>query len=67
VRFANTFVALQEQRLKADYDPASLLDEAAAFDFVNDAEAAIAAFDAEPAEARRAFVVFIALEPKNRA
>jgi hypothetical protein len=65
--FANAFVALQRQRLDADYDPRNLLNDVIVLELIEQAEAAIAAFDAEPEEARRAFAVFVALKPKNRA
>jgi hypothetical protein len=73
-KFSNTFIDLQQRRAEADYDPwrtdydpFNVITIASILNLISDAEAAIAAFDAEPEEARRAFVVFVALKPKNRA
>ncbi|MFM9976090.1 MAG: hypothetical protein ACKVON_16140 [Beijerinckiaceae bacterium] len=66
VQFSETFVKLQERRLEADYDPAIVIVRGAAEILVNNAEAAIAAFDREAPEHRRAFAIFAALKQKGR-
>lgn len=66
VAFAETFTDLQVHRNEADYDPSFSLTLADAHSLIGDAEAALAAFDAEPVEAQRAFVIFLGLRPKNR-
>jgi hypothetical protein len=73
-KFANTFADLHQRRAEADYDPwrtdydpLDVITTASILNLISDAEAAIAAFDSELEEARRAFVIFVALKPKNRS
>ena len=66
IAFASAFIELQQQRILADYDPVDFVSETFALELIELAEAAMTAFDAEPEEARRAFVIFVALKPKNR-
>jgi hypothetical protein len=68
VAFADAFIDLQQRRHDADYNPAQGFNVPTALNLIVGAEAAIAAFDAELAEARLAFAIFLALKPKkNRA
>ena len=57
---------MQQRRIEADYDPARSFTAADAQSLIKSAEDAISAFDAEPVEAQRAFVLFVGLRPKNR-
>ena len=66
VAFAERFIELQQRRIEADYDPARSFTAADAQSLIKSAEDAISAFDAEPIEAQRAFVLFVGLRPKNR-
>ena len=66
VVFAEAFIDLQQRRNAADYDPIPVFTVVDANALIVSAEAALAAFDVEPVEAQRAFVVFLALRPKNR-
>jgi hypothetical protein len=59
--FANTFVAMQEKRHDADYDPGLLLVRSEVETDIQSAGAAIAAFNAAPEKHRRAFAAFILL------
>ena len=64
--FAAAFIVLQERRIEADYNPLEVFPEADTRTLVTSAESAISAFDAEPAAAKRAFVLILGLRPKNR-
>ena len=66
VRFAETFIGLQQARIDADYDPLAEFDGTAVLNMIDSAEIALAAFDAESPEAQRAFAIFVALRPKGR-
>ena len=66
VHYADAFMYLQQQRIDADYNPSHSYQDIGAMALTFLAEIAIDAFDAEPVEAQRAFVVFLALRPKNR-
>ena len=66
VKFAETFIELQQRRNEANYDPTVLFDEAFVRNYVGDAERAITAFNSESAEAQRAFAIFVALRSKSR-
>ena len=66
LKFADTFIELQQRRNEADYDPTVLFDEAFVRNYVGDAERAIAAFNSESIEAQRAFAIFVALKSKTR-
>ncbi len=61
---ANEFVALQEVRHKADYDPEARFTRAGALDWVARAEAAIAGLHASPRADRRAFAVQLLLKKR---
>ena len=63
---SNAFVSLQLRRAEADYDPSSQFTAEDALTLIASAGDAIAAFDAGPIEAQRAFVLFLGLRPKNR-
>ena len=65
VEFAKLLVDLQEKRHAADYDPLAKLTRADAIGVIREAAKSITAFDGEPAEAQRAFVVFLALRSKR--
>jgi hypothetical protein len=65
VVFAETFLDLQQRRLDADYNPEEAFTESDARALITSAELAIRLFDAEPIECRRAFVVFLGLQPKR--
>lgn len=62
--FANAFVALQEKRHAADYDPHCKLTKSEVMADIAVVEQAIADFEAEDAKDRRAFCAFILF--KNR-
>ncbi|NJO37132.1 MAG: hypothetical protein HC871_05300 [Rhizobiales bacterium] len=63
--FANTFVALQEKRHTADYDPdARALKSEVALDIALAARA-ITDFEATPAKDRRAFAAFIIFKTRK--
>ena len=66
VKFSVAFVELQQRRIDADYDPSLSFAPADAYSLIDRAQKAIDAFNAEPLEVQRAFVVFIGLRAKNR-
>ncbi|MFN3459658.1 MAG: hypothetical protein ACK4ZN_01475 [Oceanibaculum sp.] len=57
--FAAVFVALQEKRHSADYDPAAQYYKSAVRQDIDDAHAAITAFEAAPAQDKRAFAALV--------
>jgi hypothetical protein len=59
VRCANAFVALQEVRHSADYDPGYSISQREAKDIVGQAERAIKDLKSAPRKDRRAFAVLI--------
>ncbi len=66
VHFADTFVAMQEERHSADYDPLSLYSRGAAMAFIVDAAQAIADFGRAARADRRAFVALVLLREPRR-
>lgn len=58
-RYAGTFLQLQEARHSADYDPSVEFDIEDVTTAVEDAEAAMAAFEAVNEKDRRAFAVYV--------
>lgn len=66
VEYARVFALLQARRHSADYDPALRFNPFAAEHLVALAEAAIAAFDAEPERHRRAFALLVAVRRRSR-
>ena len=65
VTFATAFVALQEERHRADYDPESRYSRAQALDFVQQAEQAIQALKGAPTPDRRALAVLVMLKQRG--
>ena len=63
--FANLFVALQEKRHSADYDPAARFYKSAVGADIDQAEVAIKAFDMVPASDRRAFCAYVLLRERH--
>lgn len=61
--FAEQFVELQRLRHEADYNPAASFEPARVMQNINDSEARIRAFNAVPAAARRAFVLYLLIDP----
>ena len=64
--FADVFVALQEERHRADYDPAARYRRNDVLLIVDQAETAIRKFKAAPAKHRRAFAVWVTSRHKPR-
>ena len=64
--FSEAFVDLQQRRNDADYNPSIRFSISDAVASIGDAQKAINAFNAEPLEAQRAFVIFVGLRAKNR-
>lgn len=62
VDFADMFAKLQDERHRADYDPAARYTRAEAQTFITDAEQAIRAFNASAREDRKAFAVLVLLK-----
>jgi hypothetical protein len=66
VRYAETFIRLQDLRHDADYNPTADFDVNHVNDMISSCKKAIAAFDAEPERHRRAFVLFVALKRRGK-
>jgi hypothetical protein len=66
VEYAETFVALQQRRHDADYDPNEDFSAASAQALITRCEDAIAAFDLSDEKHQRAFVVMVALRKRGR-
>jgi uncharacterized protein (UPF0332 family) len=66
IRYAETFIWLQDLRHDADYNPTAEFDLKHVTDLINSCINAIAAFDAEPERHRRAFVLFVALKRRSK-
>lgn len=64
VLFANTFVALQEERHKADYDPTVRYRREDVLNLVEEAERGIRSLAAAPRLERRAFAVTVLLKKR---
>lgn len=62
--FANTFVALQVKRHKADYDPDERCYKSQVLIDIADAEEAIRKFQSAPLKDRRAFSAFVLLKSR---
>ena len=67
VEYAETFVALQQRRHDADYDPFEAFSAASAQALIGRSEHAIAAFDAVDEKHQRAFVILVALRKRGRS
>ncbi len=63
--FANLFVAMQDNRHKADYDPFETFSKSEAIRDIIRIEAAIAAFDNTSVKDKRAFAAFVLLKARN--
>ena len=61
--FAEQFVELQRLRHEADYNPAASFGQTDVAERIDDCEARIRAFNAVPAAARRAFVLYLLIDP----
>jgi uncharacterized protein (UPF0332 family) len=59
--FADTFIELQQQRYKADYDPTARFSREETIDIVNRAEAAIRSLRSATRDERRYFAVLVLL------
>lgn len=66
VDYAQLFTQLQIRRHAADYDPTARFSAMAAEQLITRAEAATAAFDAEPERHRRAFALLVAVRRRGR-
>ena len=66
VRFAMTFGQLQARRHEADYDQETQLTLAMAADLIEEAEQAMASFEAEDKVHQKAFIVLAALRKRAR-
>lgn len=64
--FANIFVAMQEKRHSADYDPLAKFAKSAVIADIDQAEEAIRVFNAVDIKDRRAFCAFILLRKRNQ-
>ena len=64
IEFANMFVALQEQRHNADYDPSIRYSRAETIQLIDAAELAINEFKSAPRPDRRAFAVLVLLKKR---
>lgn len=60
--FADMFVQMQEKRHRADYDPTGIYYKSAVQADIEAARTAIVAFTNSPRKAKRAFVIFVALD-----
>ena len=63
-RLAEYFIALQDGRLRADYDPAARFIRARTLEYINEAQAAIRLLDGLEAEARLELVVMLLTKPR---
>lgn len=66
IRYAETFIWLQELRHDADYNPTAQFEFNHVNDLIKSCQNAIAAFDAEPERHRRAFILFVALKRRGK-
>lgn len=64
--FANTFVALQEKRHEADYDPYARFVKSFVSQDVASVRQAIEDFNSAPIKDRRAFCVWVLMRPPRR-
>jgi uncharacterized protein (UPF0332 family) len=62
VQFATTFIAMQEQRHTADYDPTSRFTRAEVISLIDGVEQAIADYKAAPRPDKLAFAVLVLLK-----
>jgi hypothetical protein len=62
--FAKTFVTLQEERHRADYDPTARFSRSSALRLVGNARRAVAFMGATPRSVRLAFAAHILFEPR---
>ena len=65
VNFANTFVSLQEERHRADYDPDARYTRPDVQVLISNAEQAIASLQPEARKHRRAFAVWVLMQRKR--
>jgi len=65
LNFADTFVTMQEERHRADYDPEARYGRPEVLNRVTDCEQAIIAFRAETRNHRRAFAVWVLLQKRR--
>jgi hypothetical protein len=63
--FGNLFVAAQEKRHRADYDPGERFVRSETLEDVEAADEAISAFKAEPLRDRRAFAAWVCFENRD--
>ena len=63
--FARTFVDMQQDRHRADYDPDVSFTKADVIQLIDFAEDAIRSFQQAPARDRRAFAVYVLLPTRN--
>ena len=63
--FAETFVNMQLNRHRADYDPAAKFSKEAAIQHIEEAMGAITEFDQSPRRDRRAFAIYVMLLVRN--
>lgn len=63
--FANMFVAMQEKRHKADYDPTVSFSKSAVRQDINAAEEAMHAFEVEHRRDRCAFAAYVLFKNRN--
>ena len=61
--FAEQFVELQRLRHEADYNPSASFDQTEVMRNIDDSERRLRAFNAVPAAARRAFVLYLLIDP----
>lgn len=61
--FAELFVEMQGLRHNADYNPSAAFVQAEVMEAIDDCAARIRAFNAVPAAARRAFVLYLLIDP----
>lgn len=63
--FAKLFVKMQEWRHNADYNPSASFDPAEVTGNIDDCEARLRAFNAVPTAARRAFALYLLMDPAH--
>lgn len=64
--FADTFIALQTKRHKADYDPQEKTYKSAVLSDIRQAKAVIDGFENAPVKDRRAFAVLVLFKPPRQ-